>query len=154
MHLCGHAGKLKYFVQGNLIKEIDIADNLAATSDTFVIGARYIGGPYPTLNPTYIDELRISNIARWTEDFTPGEDPTDPVDPPTEPVDNVLLRVTMTDSSEREYRVSKVEADGFVTWMNRDVNTGTTAYPLTKVTTESKEYLLFDKIISFDTKEV
>jgi len=148
-----HAGKLKYFVQGYFIKEIDISDNLSATSDTFVIGARYITGQYPTLNPTYIDELRISNIARWTEDFTPGEDPTEPVDPPTEP-DTALLRVTMTDSSEREYRVTKAESDGFIEWMNRNVNTGTTAYPLTKITTESKEYLLFDKIISFDVKEL
>ncbi|MDU4960218.1 MAG: fibronectin type III domain-containing protein [Sporomusaceae bacterium] len=65
-----------------------------------------------------------------------------------------LLRVTMIDSSEREYRVSKEEADGFVAWMNREVNTGTTAYPLTKITTDSKEYLLFDKVISFDVKEL
>jgi hypothetical protein len=65
-----------------------------------------------------------------------------------------LLRVTMIDSSEREYRVSKAEADGFAAWMNRPVNTGTTAYALNKIITESKEYLLFDKIISFDVKEL
>ncbi len=78
------------------------------------------------------------------------------IDPPSnpEPTNTTLLRITMIDSSEREYKVSKAEADGFVAWMNRDVNTGTTAYPLTKVITESKEYLLFDKIISFEVKEL
>lgn len=74
--------------------------------------------------------------------------------PTASPVEEgeAVLRVTMIDSSEREYRVTNAEADGFIAWMNRPVNTGTTAYALAKITTESKEYLLFDKIISFDVK--
>lgn len=152
--LVRYSGKLSYYVQGTLVESKDISNSASVERDTFVIGARYVTGQYPTLSPTYIDELRISNIARWTEDFTPGEDPTEPVDPPAEPTDNVLLRITMTDSSEREYKLSKEELNKFISWMDRPANEGTSFYTFDKTITESKEYLVFDKIISFDVKEV
>lgn len=60
-----------------------------------------------------------------------------------------LLRVTMIDSSEREYKLTKTEIDGFVNWFTRIVGTGTTVYVLNKMT-GSKDYLAFDKIISFE----
>jgi len=76
-------------------------------------------------------------------DSTP-ENPDDPSD-----TDQSILRVTMIDSSEREYKLPKADIDGFVNWFTRTVGTGTTVYVLNKMTS-SKEYLAFDKIISFE----
>lgn len=99
----------------------------------------YCGGIVSQFFPGYIDELRISNIARWTDNFNP------------EPVVNgsALLRVTMLDSSEREYRLTNTEVDGFVNWYNHHVSTDTTSYAINDSVDRSKEYLSFDKIISF-----
>ena len=33
---------------------------------------------------------------------------------------NVLLRITMNDSSEREYKVTQTVADDFIAWCNRN----------------------------------
>jgi len=70
------------------------------------------------------------------------------------PVDNskVLLRITMSDSSEREYKVSIAEKDSFIKWFNRsDVVAGNSSYEFDKDIDGGKEYLAFDKIISFET---
>lgn len=87
----------------------------------------------------YIDEFRISNVARWTDVFNP------------EPVvnGNELLRITMIDSSEREYRLTDTEVNGFVNWYNHHVSTDTMSYAINDSVDRSKEYLSFDKIISF-----
>ncbi len=88
----------------------------------------------------YIDEFRISNVARWTSNFVP----------PSEPSSNAILRITMNDSSEREYRLPKADIDGFVNWFNRTVGTGNTCYSFDDIIDGSKEYLAFEKIISFE----
>jgi len=62
---------------------------------------------------------------------------------------NAILRVTMLDSSEREYRLSTTEIDGFVNWYTRTIGTGISCYALNDIVDNSKEYLAFDKIISF-----
>lgn len=66
-----------------------------------------------------------------------------------------LLRVTMLDSSERDYQLSTTEIDGFINWYMKHTSTDTTGYMLTKkVGTEvSKEYLTLDKVISFEVIE-
>lgn len=51
----------------------------------------------------------------------------------------------MSDSSEREYKLSTAEIDGFVNWFN---HYDTKSYMLNKAA--GKEYLAFDKIISFE----
>ncbi|GMB01472.1 LamG-like jellyroll fold domain-containing protein [Pelosinus sp. IPA-1] len=61
-----------------------------------------------------------------------------------------LLRITMSDSSEREYKLSTSEIDDFVKWFNRTIGTGTTGYVFSKAEQKSKEYLSFEKIISFE----
>jgi hypothetical protein len=63
-----------------------------------------------------------------------------------------LLRITMNDSSEREYQVTSSEVDKFIAWCNRTVDTGTAYYVFDKVvgSQNSKEYLFFEKIISFE----
>ncbi|WP_371380765.1 hypothetical protein [Sporomusa aerivorans] len=40
-----------------------------------------------------------------------SEDPRDP--------EQTILRVTMIDSSEREYKLPNADLDGFVTWLTR-----------------------------------
>lgn len=91
----------------------------------------------------------------WNDDDP--EEPVDPVDPvePTDPTDpdptgQALLRVTMTDSSEREYTLPMAEVNAFVNWYDRTVGTGNTCYVFSKVAQNSKEYLAFEKIISFE----
>ena len=70
------------------------------------------------------------------------------------PVDSrkSLLRITMHDSSEREYQCLQKEIDAFIAWCNRTVDTGTAYYVFDKIVGEqkSKEYLFFEKIISFE----
>jgi hypothetical protein len=41
------------------------------------------------------------------------------------PAGQALLRVTMIDSSEREYRLPMSDIDSFVNWINHHVNTDT-----------------------------
>lgn len=65
------------------------------------------------------------------------------------PTGNSLLRITMIDSSEREYRVSSAEIDGFINWYTRTIGTGISCYALNDIVDNSKEYLSFEKIISF-----
>lgn len=60
-----------------------------------------------------------------------------------------LLRITMNDSSEREYRLSTTEIESFIKWYDRTVGTGNTCYAFDDIVDLSKEYLSFEKIISF-----
>lgn len=60
-----------------------------------------------------------------------------------------LLRITMNDSSEREYLLTSTEIDVFINWYTRTVGTGTTCYTFNDTIDKSKEYLAFEKIISF-----
>lgn len=59
------------------------------------------------------------------------------------------LRVTMLDSSEREYKLSMSEVDGFISWLDSHSSGGTLSYRL-NTAFGSREYLLFGKIISFE----
>lgn len=68
------------------------------------------------------------------------------------PAGQALLRVTMIDSSEREYRLPMSDIDSFVNWMNHHVNTDTLSYALSKI--DSSEHFLFNKIISFEVMEL
>jgi hypothetical protein len=54
----------------------------------------------------------------------------------------------MNDSSEREYKLSTAEINGFVNWFNHYTSTDSKSYMLNK--TAGKEYLAFEKIISFE----
>ncbi|WP_110955229.1 hypothetical protein [Anaerosinus massiliensis] len=68
---------------------------------------------------------------------------------PDDKSDQVLLRVTMLDSSEREYRLAIKEVEEFVNWYKRTLGTGDSCYELSDIVDNSKEYLAFEKIISF-----
>ncbi|WP_110953030.1 hypothetical protein [Anaerosinus massiliensis] len=66
----------------------------------------------------------------------------------------VLLRITMNDSSEREYKVTHTEVDKFIQWINGAGRAGDNCYKFTDVVDESMEYLIFEKIISFKVLEL
>lgn len=70
-----------------------------------------------------------------------------------------LLRITMNDSSEREYELSHDEISKFIEWCDRTVGTGNSLYVFDKTYNVGefktrKEYLLFEKIISFEVMEL
>ncbi len=221
------------FVNGKLVASKTIAATMQFISDgVYVLGKQDIRNMYYFNG--YVDEFRISNVARWTSDFTPPGTvavPNAPANLTANPGDsqvtlnwdavtdvtsynvkrsttaggpyetiattisgtsyvdtNVtngttyyyvvaavngdgegvisneasatpqaapveegqgLLRVTMIDSSEREYKLSMSEINGFIEWLNSHSNSDTFSYQLTTAF-GSKEYLLFDKIISFE----
>ncbi|WP_312421848.1 fibronectin type III domain-containing protein [Anaerospora hongkongensis] len=117
-----------------------IASNVSGTSyvDTGVVnGTTYY---YVVTAITADGESANSNEASATPTATetPGES------------SKALLRVTMTDSSEREYKLSIAEINDFMAWMDRPATAGTSFYTFNKSITDSKDYLLFDKIISFE----
>lgn len=70
-----------------------------------------------------------------------------------------LLRITMSDSSEREYQLSHDEINKFIEWCDRAVGTSNSLYVFDKTYNMGefktrKEYLLFDKIISLEVMEI
>ncbi|WP_110955230.1 LamG domain-containing protein [Anaerosinus massiliensis] len=140
--LVRHSGTFYAFQNGILKDSLNNSSTVFSSDETINIGlykaAQFFNG--------YIDELRISKgIARWTENFDP------------EPVKkNCLLRITMNDSSEREYELSISEVEAFITWCNRTVDTGDAYYVFDKTVglQNSKEYLFFEKIISFEVIEI
>ncbi|SEO82732.1 LamG domain-containing protein [Propionispora vibrioides] len=223
------------FVEGKLVASATIDATMQFNSDgVYVLGKQDIRNQYYFNG--YIDEFRISNIARWTADFTPPGTvvlPNVPTNLTATPGDSqvtlnwdvvtgatgynvkrsltaggpyetivtnvsgtsyvdinvvngttyyyvvttvnangesvnsneasatpqavenppssgkALLRVTMIDSSEREYRLDKTEIDGFVNWYIRTIGTGISCYSVNDIVDSSKEYLSFEKIISF-----
>lgn len=65
----------------------------------------------------------------------------------------------MSDSSEREYELSHDEISQFIEWCNRTVGTVNALYTFNKTYNvgefkSRKEYLLFEKIISFEVMEL
>jgi hypothetical protein len=120
-----------------------------------------LGGPYETIanvsGTSYVD----TNVTNGTtyyyvvaavngdgEGVISNEASATPQAAPVEEGQG-LLRVTMIDSSEREYKLPMREINGFIEWLNSHSNSDTFSYQLTTAF-GSKEYLLFDKIISFE----
>ncbi|SHI66096.1 hypothetical protein [Propionispora hippei] len=66
--------------------------------------------------------------------------------------ENALLRVTVIDSSDHDYQLSLSEINSFINWFMNHTNSDTAGYMLNKKvgTQVNKEYLAFDKIISFE----
>ena len=75
-----------------------------------------------------------------------------PYNPVLSEYDQAILRVTMIDSSEREFQLPITEINGFAHWHISHVSTDTASYILNKKvgSQNSKEYLAFEKIISFE----
>lgn len=106
--------------------------------------ARFSVGVAAINNIIYaVSGFNSSTYVTTVEAFTP------PDDVPEETIKHTLLRITMNDSSEREYRLSSAEIDDFIKWYDRTVGTGNTCYVFDDIIDNSKEYLAFEKIISF-----
>lgn len=125
------------------------------------------GGPYTTIasnvsGTSYVDSDVVNGITYYyvvTAITADGENdnsneasatPQAAVTPPA--TGDRLLRVTVIDSSERDYQMSAADIDAFVNWYMKHTSADTAGYMLTKKvgTQSSKEYLAFDKIISFE----
>jgi hypothetical protein len=121
------------------------------------------GGPYETIAANVYDTGYVDNgvvngttyyyivtaITAGGEGEKSNEASATPVAAPGEDR-QAILRITMNDSSEREYKVSKTIADDFVNWCNRTLGTGNSCYVFDKGIQNSIEYLLYEKIISFE----
>jgi len=135
-----YGSKLILFFDGQEIGSLNIG-NVAVNSLQYPMTIGRFGNYDGMYFNGYIDEFRISNIARWTENFNP------------EPAAiNKLLRVTLIDSSDHDYQLSADEIAAFVKWYNGHASTDTHAYGLSKKigTQASTEYVAFEKIISFE----
>lgn len=115
-------------------------------------------GPYMTLAVDIFDTSYVDNtvtngtiyyyVCSVDESSNSNTASAKPM-PQSTPTGNELLRVNMIDSSEREYRLSTAEVDGFINWYTRTIGTGISCYALNDIVDNSKEYLAFEKIISF-----
>lgn len=127
------------------------------------------GGPYNTsasnvTTTSYVDTDVINGTTYYyvvTAITTDGESANSneaSATPTVSPVEEgeAVLRVTMIDSSEREYQLTTTEIDGFINWINKHTTGNLASYMLNKNIglRSSKEYLLFDKIISFEVTEL
>lgn len=118
------------------------------------------GGPYTTIaggvtGTSYVDtDVKNGTTYYYVVTAVDAESESDNSNEasatPVAPDGYGLLRVTMIDSSEREYKLPMSEITEFISWFDRTVGTGTTVYALNKLTPNSKEYLSFEKIISFE----
>lgn len=106
----------------------------AYVDNTVQVGTKYY---YQVVAMNGKNEVTVSNEV--TILLNPGDTPADA---------RQFLRVTMSDSSEREYRLPEQQVTGFVQWMNQRSAATPASYALSKF--DSQEYLLFDKIISFE----
>ena len=68
------------FRDGEIVQSVLDTDKPTLRNANVLIGALYWLGSYEGLFNGYIDELRVSRTARWTEAFTP---PTEPYSPPS-----------------------------------------------------------------------
>lgn len=120
------------------------------------------GGPYTTIatnvpSISYLDTTVANGTAYYyvvtavdgngNESANSNEASATPAAAPVES-GHVLLQVTMNNSNEREFKLSIAEIEGFISWFNHYTSADTKSYMLNK--TVGKEYLAFDKIISFE----
>ena len=121
------------------------------------------GGPYTTIasnviGTNYVDSDVVNGTTYYyvVTAITAGEESENSNEalatPEAAPVEEgqAILRITVNDSSDREYKVSKAVANDFVTWCNRPIGTGNSCYVFDKGIQSSKEYLFYEKIISFE----
>lgn len=131
----------------------DVVDG--ATSYT-VKRSTTAGGPYTAIagdiqGNTYVD----TNVTNGTTYYyvvtavNANGDGSNSNESSATPESENLLKITMNDSSEREYKANSSDVDKFMQWINGNGRTGDNCYKFDDVVDGSKEYLIFEKIISF-----
>lgn len=128
------------------------------------------GGPYTIIangitDTTYVDTDVVNGtdyyyvVTAVDGDGNESGNSNEASETPQAPGGHGLLRVTMSDSSEREYELTDDEISQFIAWCNRTVGTGNSLYSFDKTYNvgefkNRKEYLMFEKIISFEVMEL
>ena len=69
------SGTLNLFVNGVSQGTTSFTTNMNSTADFVIGGGRYSGGPETGSLNAFIDEFRISHMARYTSNFTPATEP-------------------------------------------------------------------------------
>jgi len=87
-------------------------------------------------------------------------DPEKPTNPEPTKGNRALLVVTMTTGLEKEFDLSMVEVNAFITWYeNKQAGSGTASYAINKHNNNKgpfsarKDYVIFDKILTFEVNE-
>lgn len=118
----------------------------------------------------YIDEFRISKVARWDENFSVSteayglpskDDPTNPTtgNPTTTTPSNDLrtLTLAMNNGTVREFSLTEDKIATFLQWYDDRSNGISKAYYIIEVKDMNakvrKEYILFDRIYTFFIKD-
>ncbi|MBP2633994.1 MAG: hypothetical protein H6Q70_4622 [Firmicutes bacterium] len=150
-HIAGvrHNNTLYLFKNGVLENTADCTGcSVNPNSATLANIGSYANNAWGNAYSGYIDEFRISNIARWTENF----DPNDPSSPQTDD-GKYLLTITLAEEVEREYPVTKDELEAFIKWYDSSANgTGSAYYTFDKFLNR-KDYIVFDKILTFEVTD-
>lgn len=150
--------------------QVSLSWNSVAGSTSYnVKRSTTAGGPYTTIasgvTPTSYVGTTVTNGTTYYYVVTAvdadgeSDNSNEASATPVAPGGHGLLRITMSDSSEREYELSDDEINKFIAWCNRTVGTGNVYYSFDKTYNvgefkNRKEYLMFDKIISFEVMEL
>ncbi|MEC0168637.1 fibronectin type III domain-containing protein [Paenibacillus graminis] len=114
--------------------------------------------PEPTTEPT----PTVTPTPTPTPTITPSPSQTaTPTPTPEQPTgDRAILVVTMNTGLEKEFDLSMEEVNSFITWYeNKQAGTGKASYAIDKHDnnkgpfTSRKEYVIFDKILTFSVDE-
>ncbi|PYG90128.1 hypothetical protein LY28_00008 [Ruminiclostridium sufflavum DSM 19573] len=160
-------------VPGNA--KVDLSWTATTTTGTAIYNvkrATTAGGPYTTIasnvtETTYTDTAVTNGTTYYyvvsaviDEVESPNSNEASAM--PTEPVitgNSAVLEITMTNGQIKEYDLTAVELQSFLTWYDGSANgTDKAYYILTKKNgikpfLSRKEYIAFDKISSFEVKE-
>ena len=128
------------------------------------------GGPYTTIatgvvSTNYVDTGLINGTTYYyvltavDNEGHESDNSNEASATPKAPGGHGLLRVTMSDSSEREYELTDDAISQFIAWCSRTVGTGNSLYSFDKTYNvgefkNRKEYLMFEKIVSFEVMEL
>lgn len=130
----------------------------STTSNSPVGSVEIFGGvdPLPTSTPIPTVDPTATPVPTATATPKPTPTPT-----PEQPTGNrAIVVVTMNTGLEKEFDLSMEEVNSFIAWYeNKQSGTGTASYAIDKhgnnkgPFTSRKEYVIFDKILTFEVSE-
>jgi len=119
------------------------------------------GGIYVSIDELEMMSKVIEPTEPPTEPTEPTEPPTEPTEPPTEPNTNrALLEITLLNGVIKEYDLSMNEVNQFINWYEAKASgSGSISFAIDKHQNNKgpfksrKDYIIFDKIITFEVNE-